>query len=229
MKQDMKSVRAQRTLWNKTWSLYMHKEHYETRHEVCTCTKNIMKQDMKSVRAQRTLWNKTWSLYMHKEHYETRHEVCTCTKNIMKQDMKSVRAQRTLWNKTWSLYVHKETSTLYKNDTRTTRKTIQEIVEKLLPFKSLFFACKRKLSKTSRLLRQAVTGNCPDRLGWVTRSTAKFYLSVSHVIAVVRRAVTQPRRSGQLPVAAWRRRRDVFESFRLQAKKDSWKVTTFPL
>ena len=53
------------------------------------------------------------------------------------------------------------------------------------------------------------------------RSTAKFYLSVSHVIAVVRRAVTQPRRSGQLPVAARRRRRDVFESLRLQAKKDS--------
>ena len=35
-----------------------------------------------------------------------------------------------------------------------------------------------------------------------SRSTAKFYLSVSHVIAVVRRAVTQPRRSGQLSVAA---------------------------
>ena len=58
------------------------------------------------------------------------------------------------------------------------------------------------------------------------RSTAKFYLSVSHVIEVVRRAVTQPRRSGQLPVAAWRRCRDLFESLRLQAKKDSWKVTT---
>ena len=42
------------------------------------------------------------------------------------------------------------------------------IVEKLLPFKSLFFACKRKLSKTSRLLRLAATGNCPDRLGWMT-------------------------------------------------------------
>ena len=53
------------------------------------------------------------------------------------------------------------------------------------------------------------------------RSTAKFYLSVLHVIAVVRRAVTQPRRSGQLPVAARRRRRDVFESLRLQANKDS--------
>ena len=42
------------------------------------------------------------------------------------------------------------------------------IVEKLLPFKSLYFACKRKLSKTSRLLRLAATGNCPDRMGWVT-------------------------------------------------------------
>ena len=52
---------------------------------------------------------------------------------------------------------------------------------------------------------------------------------MSHVIAVVRRAVTQPKRSGQLPVAARRRRRDVFESLRLQAKKDSCKVTTFPL
>ena len=39
---------------------------------------------------------------------------------------------------------------------------------KLLPFKSLFFACERKLSKTSRLLHQAATGNCPDRLGCVT-------------------------------------------------------------
>ena len=42
------------------------------------------------------------------------------------------------------------------------------IVEKLLPFKSLYFACKRKLSKTSRLLRLAATGNCPDRMGCVT-------------------------------------------------------------
>ena len=57
---------------------------------------------------------------------------------------------------------------------------------KVVTFQESFFACKRKLLKTSRLLR----------------STAKFYLSVSHVIAVVRRAVTQPRRSGQLPVAA---------------------------
>ena len=59
------------------------------------------------------------------------------------------------------------------------------------------------------------------------RSTAKFYLSVSHVIAVVRRAVTQPRRSGQLPVAARRRRRDVFESLRLQAKKRLLKGNNF--
>ena len=33
---------------------------------------------------------------------------------------------------------------------------------------SFFFACKRKLSKTSRLLRLAATGNCPDRMGWMT-------------------------------------------------------------
>ena len=32
----------------------------------------------------------------------------------------------------------------------------------------VFIACKRKLSKTSCLLRLAATGNCPDRLGWVT-------------------------------------------------------------
>ena len=54
----------------------------------------------------------------------------------------------------------------------------------VVTFQESLFACKRKLSKTSRLLRRA----------------EKFYLSVSHVIAVVRRAVTQPRRSGQLPV-----------------------------
>ena len=39
---------------------------------------------------------------------------------------------------------------------------------KVVTFQESFFACKRKLSKTSRLLRQAATGNCPDRLGWVT-------------------------------------------------------------
>ena len=50
---------------------------------------------------------------------------------------------------------------------------------------------KRKLSKTSRLLRQAATGNCPDRLGWVT----------AHLTT----AITC----------------DVFESLRLGAKKDS--------
>ena len=121
---------------------------------------------------------------------------------------------------------------------------------KVVTSQESLFACKRKLSETSHVffvrlllatapivwagwplvwrLRLRVTltetrdSTCP-------RSTAKFYLSVSHVIAVVRRAVTQPRRSGQLPVAPWRRRRDVFESLRLQANKDSWKVTTFPL
>ena len=31
-------------------------------------------------------------------------------------------------------------------------------------FQESFFAGKRKLSKTSRLLRQAATGNCPGRL-----------------------------------------------------------------
>ena len=46
------------------------------------------------------------------------------------------------------------------------------LIEKLLPFKSLFFACKSKLSKTSRLLRQAATGNCPGRQGWVTARLA---------------------------------------------------------
>ena len=62
-------------------------------------------------------------------------------------------------------------------------------VEKLLPFKSLFFACKRKLSKTSRLLRLAATGNCPE--------------------------------------GDSRRRRDVFESLRLQAKKRLLKGNNF--
>ena len=39
---------------------------------------------------------------------------------------------------------------------------------KVVTFQESFFACKRKLSKTSRLLRLAATGNCPDRLGWMT-------------------------------------------------------------
>ena len=82
---------------------------------------------------------------------------------------------------------------------------------KVVTFQESLFACKRKLSK-SRPYSQPSTetrdSTCP-------RSTAKFYLSVSHVIAVVRRAVTQPRQSGQLPVAARRRRCDVFESLRL--------------
>ena len=39
---------------------------------------------------------------------------------------------------------------------------------KVVTFQESVFACKRKLSKTSRHLRQAATGNCPDRLGWVT-------------------------------------------------------------
>ena len=39
---------------------------------------------------------------------------------------------------------------------------------KVVTFQELVFACKRKLSKTSCLPRQAATGNCPDRLGWVT-------------------------------------------------------------
>ena len=39
--------------------------------------------------------------------------------------------------------------------------------------------------------------------------------------------VIQPRRSGQLPVAARRRRRDVFESLRLQAKKRLLKGNNF--
>ena len=39
---------------------------------------------------------------------------------------------------------------------------------KVVTFQESFFACKRKLSKTSRLLRLAATDNCPDRLGWVT-------------------------------------------------------------
>ena len=68
------------------------------------------------------------------------------------------------------------------------------IVEKLLPFKSLY------------LLVNASFGR-------------------RHVFFV---GLLLARRSGQLPVAARRRRRDVFESLRLQANKDSWKVTTFP-
>ena len=39
---------------------------------------------------------------------------------------------------------------------------------KVVTFQESLFACKRKLSKTSRLLLRAATGNCPDRLGWVT-------------------------------------------------------------
>ena len=39
---------------------------------------------------------------------------------------------------------------------------------KVVTFQESFFACKRKLSKPSRLLRQAATGNCLDRLGCVT-------------------------------------------------------------
>ena len=39
---------------------------------------------------------------------------------------------------------------------------------KVVTFQESLFACKRKLSKPSRLLHQAATGNCPDRLGWVT-------------------------------------------------------------
>ncbi len=39
---------------------------------------------------------------------------------------------------------------------------------KVVIFQESLFACKRKLSKTSRLLRRAATGNCPNRLGWVT-------------------------------------------------------------
>ena len=39
---------------------------------------------------------------------------------------------------------------------------------KVVTFQESLFACKRKLSKTPRLLRRAATGNCPDRLGWVT-------------------------------------------------------------
>ena len=38
---------------------------------------------------------------------------------------------------------------------------------KVVTFQESLFACKRKLSKTSRLLRRAATGNCPDRLGLV--------------------------------------------------------------
>ena len=36
---------------------------------------------------------------------------------------------------------------------------------KVVTFQESLFACKHKLSKTSRLLRRAATGNCPDRLG----------------------------------------------------------------
>ena len=39
---------------------------------------------------------------------------------------------------------------------------------KVVTFQESFFACNRKLSKTSRLLRLAATGNCPDHLGWMT-------------------------------------------------------------
>ena len=35
---------------------------------------------------------------------------------------------------------------------------------KVVTFQESFIACKRKLSKTSRLLRLAATGNCPDRV-----------------------------------------------------------------
>ena len=56
------------------------------------------------------------------------------------------------------------------------------------------------------------------------RSTAKFYLS--HVIAVVRRAVTQPWRSGQVPVEAWWSRQDVYESLRYKQQKTR---ETYPL
>ncbi len=49
-----------------------------------------------------------------------------------------------------------------------TRPDIIILDRKLLPFKSLLFACERKLSKTLRLLHQAATGNCPDRLRCVT-------------------------------------------------------------
>ena len=41
-------------------------------------------------------------------------------------------------------------------------------IVKVVTFQESLFACKCKLSKTSRLLRWAATGNCPDRLGWVT-------------------------------------------------------------
>ena len=39
---------------------------------------------------------------------------------------------------------------------------------KVVTFQESLFACKCKLSKTSRLLRRAATGICPDLLGWVT-------------------------------------------------------------
>ena len=41
---------------------------------------------------------------------------------------------------------------------------------KVVTFQESLFACKRKLSKTSRLLRRAATGNCPDR---VTRDRSR--------------------------------------------------------
>ena len=36
---------------------------------------------------------------------------------------------------------------------------------KVVTFQESLFACKRKLSKTSRLLRRAATGNCRSREG----------------------------------------------------------------
>ena len=90
---------------------------------------------------------------------------------------------------------------------------------KVVTFQESFFACKRKLSKTSRLLRLAATGNCPDRLE---------ILPVSVTRDRSRQTSGHPaRQSGQLPVAARRRRRDVFESLRLQAKKRLLKGNNF--
>ncbi len=40
------------------------------------------------------------------------------------------------------------------------------IVEKLLPFKSLFLLVNASFRR--HFLRLAATGNCPDHLGWVT-------------------------------------------------------------
>ena len=56
---------------------------------------------------------------------------------------------------------------MHENILKHTYKSIPDN-RKLLPFKSLFFVCESKLSKTSRLLRQAGSGNCPDCLGCVT-------------------------------------------------------------